>query len=496
MTIKPFSINNAPASSTQGMSHAIVIGGSMAGLLAARVLTEHFARVTIIERDQLPTAPEIRNGVPQARHAHSLWIRGRSILEQYFPGLIEELRVEGAVFADVGKEVAWLSPMGWEPRYTSDMVLMISSRSLLEWRVRQRLVANPQVSWLTEHDVIGLLPGADGRRVIGVRTQRRGQHRDVATTPGVVYADLVIDASGRSSKAPRWLEALGHAAPQETVVDAQIGYASRIYAIPPGFQFDWKAIYLQSAPPHEPRMGILFTVEGNRWLVTLSGVNDDRPPTDEDGFLAFMRNLRSPLIYDVLKEATPLSPIYGYGNTANCWRHYEVMPGRTKRRPEGFVVMGDALCAFNPVYGQGMTVAALESLTLAEVLRAQRRRYPNGELRGFARCAQKALAKVVKGPWTFATGEDYRYLAAAGAAPTSQIRFMHWYLDQIMRLTTHDRVVHRLFLELLNMLESPSALFRPRIITKVLIQAVVGHKFGSQTIGRLDLPVMTETAHG
>jgi 2-polyprenyl-6-methoxyphenol hydroxylase-like FAD-dependent oxidoreductase len=444
-------------------SHAIVIGGSMAGLLAARVLTEHFDRVTIIERDRLPIAPEFRSGVPQARHAHLLLVRGRMILEQFFPTLTADLLAAGVPVLDTTADLQFLNPVGWLPRFRSDLSIFSCSRVLLEWTVRQQLARYAGVRFAERCDVIELLPDAHNSGVAGVRVRSRDQANAEQSGTQELHADLVVDASGRSSHTPDWLQALGYPRAQETVINAFLGYASRVYARPSGVSHDWQALWIATRPPALLRGGVIFPMEQDRWMVTLVGAARDYPPTDEAGFLAFARSLASPLLYEAITAAEPLSPIYGYQRTENCLHHYE----RLGSWPENFVVLGDAVCAFNPVYGQGMTVAAVSALTLDQALRAQRRG-AQGDGRGLARQVQRQLAKQNAVPWLMATGEDFRYPATEGGHPDRLTRLTHWYMDRVLLLCAERADVYRTFASVLHMLNPPGVLFRPRILLKVL----------------------------
>ncbi len=300
----------------------------------------------------------------------------------------------------------------------------------------------------------------------GVRLCRRG-----ATQTGheeEVGADLVVDAGGRGSRAAAWLRALGYAAPDETVVDAHLGYASRIYRPPVSFNPGWKAAYIQQAPPASTRGGVIFPLEGGRWLVTLAGGGRDYPPTDDDGFLAFARGMRHPLLYDAIRQAEPLSSIAGTRATQNRLRHYEQLG----RRPERFVAVGDAVCAFNPVYAQGMTIAALGAQALGQSLNR-----PGAEragLDGLATHFQRRLARVNRTPWMLATSEDLRYGDAEGGRAGYRTRLMHWYMDQVIQLTTEREDVRRRLIGVFNMLAAPSALFHPTVATRVLWRGVMG----------------------
>jgi 2-polyprenyl-6-methoxyphenol hydroxylase-like FAD-dependent oxidoreductase len=456
--------NGAQAATRPHRGHAVVVGGSMAGLLAARVLAAHFDRVTIVERDAFPATPTFRKGVPQSRHVHVLLGRGQQLLEHFFPGLLAELATEGAPTIEWPTEMLWLMPAGWCERFSPGVPFISMSRELLEWTVRRRLAASPRVAFLAEHDVTGLVSSADGTAVAGIEHRARGEHGESAAPPERLLADLVVDASGRGSHTPCWLEALGYAPPEETRINSFLAYASRYYAPPDGFQADWKGLFFNAKPPHIPRGGALFPVEGGRWLVTLAGIGHEAPPTDEAGFLAFARRLRSPIIYDVIRQAKPLSPIAGYRRTENLLRHYE----RLTRRPERLLVTGDAACAFNPIYGQGMSVAAIEALALHRCLRAQIQHAPDGDLTGLAAHFQKAVAEGSATPWLMATGEDLRYPTTEGKPPGRLTRLLQHYFDRVNLAATDNVGVNRAFGQVLNLLAPPSSLFRPNVLLPAL----------------------------
>lgn len=458
-----------------GRRHAVVIGGSMAGLLAGRVLADHFDQVTIIERDTYSDAPVPRQGVPQANHLHVLLARGLQIMEQLFPGLRGELMAAGAVAIESGSDLAWLTPAGWGLRFDAGVPILAFSRPLLDWAIRRRLQAVRNIRFMEASEVTELLPNADRTGVEGVAVRSRLQA--VGTTVSLeaetsdderLPADLVVDASGRGSRAPRWLAALGYTPPNETVVNAHLGYASRLYERAADFAPTWKAVLLQAAPPARVRAAVLFPIEGGRWILTLCGGDRDYPPTDETGYLNFAESLPSPIVHDTIKGATPVSPIYQYRATENRLRCYEQMA----RFPERFILLGDAVCAFNPVYGQGMTVAAISALELDRCLRKAQRRSGAGVGAGFSRRFQRRLAKVNTLPWALATGEDCHYREAAGSTPHWTTRLIHRYTDRVLVLTMEHADVRKLWLEVFEMLKPASALFHPTILMRLIRRAV------------------------
>ena len=433
----------------QKADHALVIGGSIAGLLAARVLLDYFPRVTIVERDVLPSEPVARRGAPQAHHNHVLLLRGRQVMEELFPGLQSAILRDGGLLVDMPNELAWYTPWGLGVRFASPLLMLACSRALLEWRIRQMLAALPGLAFAST-PVEGLLMNRD--RVIGVRTGL-----------GHVDGDLVVDASGRGSHASRWLEESGFRPPRETVVNAFLGYASRVYRPSPDAARWWKGMYVQAAPPDHPRVGEILPIEGGLWHVTIGGGDRHYPPADDAGFLDFTKSLRTPALYEALQSAEPCSPIRTTRSTENRRRHFESI-----RMPAGLVVTGDAVCAFNPVYGQGMTTAALGAQALGTSLRITEARtgQPNGH--GFERRFQSRLARVNRDPWMLATGEDLRYRETTGASRDLRTRLMHTYMDAIGRMTTHDAFVRERLLRAFHMIRPPASLFTPSLAWRVL----------------------------
>jgi 2-polyprenyl-6-methoxyphenol hydroxylase-like FAD-dependent oxidoreductase len=439
--------------------HAVVIGGSMAGLLAARVLTTYFQRVTIVERDRLPDGPEPRKGVPQARHTHVLLTRGQRILSRLFPDITGALASEGAPLLDWTQDCRLFTNGGWRPRFPSDIRAYACSRDLLECLVRWRVLADPRVATIQECDVVGLLADRSRSRAAGVQLRYRETAQRTDGT-GELAADLVVDASGRDSKAPQWLNDLGYPAPPETRINSFLGYASRFYRPPEERRFDWKLLMVTATPPQGTRGALILPVEGGRWHVTLGGVARDYPPTDEDGFLSFARSLPDASVYDAIHAATPLSGIAGYRRTENRLRHYEQM----ERWLDGFVVVGDAVCAFNPVYGQGMTVAAMGAEALDRCLRA---RWPAG-LAGFSRRFQQDLARVNATPWLLATGADLRFPQTVGGQTGPLQRLTQRYIDQVLATGRDVPRVHKRFVEVLHFIRPPAALISPLVAAPVL----------------------------
>lgn len=449
-------------SQTHLYNHAVVIGGSIAGLTAARVLSDHFRQVTIVERDSPPDPVAFRKGAPQTRHPHALLKRGELILEEMFPGLVAELLAGGAIPANFGNETGFYLSGSWIGAFDSAITFTSCSRPLLESTVYGKLTARPNVRVLHQHEAQGLLLDESRLRVTGIRLLDRS-----GPTPATVElsASLVVDAGGRTSKAPAWLKEWGFTPPAETEINAFTGYATRIYRKPDYYTSKWKAVYMMAMAPLTPRGAVILPMEGDRWHVSLIGVGGDYPPQDEAAFLEFLRGLPSPIFYDAVKEAEPLTDIYGYRDASNRMRYYEKLP----RYLDGFVVTGDAVYAFNPIYGQGMTTAALSAQELDRCLREQRAMISADHLDGLAQRFQKGLAGIVAAPWQLATGQDIRWpTTVGGSRPDPVTRLVQGYLDRVLAVAPHDPFVAEAFFHVQSMLRGPESLFHPRVLWRVL----------------------------
>lgn len=438
---------------------ALVIGGGVAGLCCAEVLARHFGRVTLLERDALPSGPAPRRGVPQSPHQHLLLARGQCVLEALFPGLGAEVAAAGTEPLDVAADLAWLTPAGWAPRFPSGITIQPCSRQLLESCLRQRVRANTRVHILEGHEVVGLL-GRPGGAVVGVRA-RPAARRDADGE--AIAASLVVDAGGRGSRLPLWLEELGRSVPPASVVDARVSYTSRIYdglpALPEGF----RGAFIQAAPPASTRGGALLPIEGRCTLLTLIGRGGDVPSTDDHGFTAFARSLRSAMIHDAVGALAPLTRPVSSRSTENRRRSYE----RVRDWPAGLVVVGDSAFAFNPVYGQGMSTAALGAAALGRLLDDAG---ADAVCRGAGRF-QRRLARLCAGVWTLDTDLDLRGPGVVGPKAGRGVRVRQAYLAQLGRLAVERPEARLAFLEVLHMLRGPRSLLRPRILLPVAVRA-------------------------
>lgn len=426
---------------------AVVLGGSIAGLLAARVLADHFAEVLVIDRDPLGPEAAPRRGTPQARHLHGLLARGHQVLEELFPGLTAELVAGGAPMGDMLDNTRVCFGGHRFRQGTSGLTALCVSRPTLEAAVRRTVVALPEVRFLGEHDVVGLIASRDNRRVVGARVIGRADGSAEEQLP----ADIVVDATGRGSRLPIWLESLGYAPPQQEHVRIGVGYASRHYRLrPQALGTDLVAI---SAPtPQRPRGGGLSLIEDGRCLVTLMGVLGDHPPTDPEGFARFAADLALPDVHQILQDAEPLDEPAAYRYPASVRNRYD----RLTRFPDGLAVLGDAVCTLNPIYGQGMTVAALEAAAL-------RHHLVNGQPRNHRR----DVGRISGSAWAVALGADLSFPEVEGTR-TPATRLLGRYVERLQAGAEHDAQLGRAFLRVTSMMDPPTALLRPSVLIRTM----------------------------
>jgi 2-polyprenyl-6-methoxyphenol hydroxylase-like FAD-dependent oxidoreductase len=431
---------------------AVVVGASMAGLLAARVLAEHVGHVVVLDRDTLPEDAVPRGGAPQSWHGHGLLARGRRGLEELFPGLTAELVAQGAMTGDMQEDIRWINEGLPMARGTSGLSGVLVSRPLLERQVRRRALADPRIR-VCERVVVRSLTHDGAGRVTGVAGVDRD---DPAGSVRRWDADLVVDASGRQSSAPEWLSALGFEPPEEERVDVDVAYATRHYRREPR-HLDGDLGIVMAATPDNPRAGFLLAQEGDRWICSLGGYAGDRPPLDPEGFEAYAASLPSPLLHEVIRSAVPLDEPRRFRYPASVRRRYE----RLARSPRGLLVTGDAICSFDPVYGQGMTVACLEALVLRDVLRG------GPDRPSLAQDFWRACAPVVDIPWQMAAGGDRRLPGIPGPVDR-RTRLLNGYVARVQRAAAVDPAVGTAFLRVVNLEAPPPSLMAPSLLARVL----------------------------
>lgn len=432
-----------------GRDHAVVLGGSMAGLLAGRVLADTYARVTIVDRDDLQggIGIEPRRGVPQGRHAHGLLAAGSRVIEELLPGATADLIAAGVPSGDLLANVR-ICPNGHQLKQVPvGQIGLAPSRPYLESYVRSRVRDLPNVTLLGGLDVVGVETSADRSRVTGARVQRREPGSAVES----IGADLVVDATGRGSRTPRWLSDLGYPVPPEETLIVNLSYTTRHYRMTPDALDGDIAIIIGATLAH-PRGGVIQVQEQDRAIVTLFGILGDQAPTDAAGFQAFAETLPLPFVADAIRGGEMLDEAVVYRFPGSTRHRYD----RLRRFPAGLLVIGDALCSFNPMYGQGMSVAAIEAMTLrAEVARGL-------DARRFFR----AVKPVIDNPWQIATGGDLAFPGVEGPRPLA-VRQINRYLARLLAAAQHDEVLSRAFVTVSNLLASPPSLLRPALAMRV-----------------------------
>ncbi|HXL96180.1 MAG TPA: FAD-binding monooxygenase [Streptosporangiaceae bacterium] len=427
--------------------HAVVLGASMAGLLTARVLSESFSQVTVIERDVLPAGAGQRRGVPQGRHLHALLCRGGQILDDLFPGLTKQVAEAGAPVGDLLGNIRWFLSGHRLAQVDIGQPLLFATRPMLEAHVRSLVKGLSGVTFLEGRDIIGPVAAGNKRRVTGVRVRSEGGAEDV------IDADLVVDTTGRASRTPVWLEELGYARPVADKVTVDVAYATRTYRLPPDV-LGTDQLIMNFWTPDNPRAAGLEKTD-DRFILTAAGLLGDHPPTDPKGFDAFVASLKFPDIPEAIRAGEPLDDPVAFRYPANVRQRYE----RIRDFPDGFLVLGDAVCAFNPIYGQGMTSAALQANALRGLL-------ASGQPLTWRRHFQ-AMAKAVDDPWTISTSNDLAFSGVTGRR-TPLVRVVNAYLPRLHELGERDPEAAAAFLRIVGLLEPPATMLRPGLALRVM----------------------------
>ena len=422
-------------------------------MLAAAVLARHTDSVTIIERDRLPDGPADRKGTPHARHTHVLVSGGARALEELLPGTTQALLDHGAQYIGAPNRLLVLLSRGWLGRFEEMQFIIGCSRPLLDWVVRGRVLTEARITVRQATDAVGLLGGHDRVTGVKVRSRETGQADDIE-------ADFVVDATGHGSDAIAWLTDLGLPAPAEQHIDPQVFYSSRIYQAPPTVGDDFPEINIMSDPTRTDyvKAGVLVPIENNQWIVTLVGTRDHQPPTDETGFGQYARSLRHPIIADLIADAQPLTPPRGFRIPGNRRRHFHDLA----TWPSSFVVIGDAACTFNPIYGHGMAIAARSALALDAGLD----RYG---LHGDTGRIQRDIARTADIAWEMATRQDLRYPTTIGPTPGLMARLQQRFLDRLAWAATGRPAVAAAQLGVYTLAEPPSRLLAPSVILGTLL---------------------------
>lgn len=433
--------------------HAIVVGGSMAGLLAARVLADAFRTVSIIEKDRLPAEPNVRKGVPQAGHIHALHEAGRVTLDDLFPGYEEDLTSAGGLVIDMARDLNFYDEGDFVADGQDSIPWYMASRPLFEHLTRQRLVGLDDIIIRDDTQFIEYLTDSRDAVIEGVVVRNEtGEREELA-------AELVVDATGRTSRTPGWLEDHGYESPEVHEVEIDIAYSS--------IQLerdttDPEAYLVMPCPPRK-RGAAVFPIEDGRWLMTVSGVHGDHPPTDLDGLADFVEPLPVPVFARLLGEQEVVSgAVDHHPFPSNRKHHYWELD----RFPEGLVVIGDAVASFNPIYGQGMSVAGLEALHLLDALADS----PEEDL---ALRFFDSIETVVEDAWSLAVGTDFRFPETTGPKPPGTA-ILNRYFSRFTRKAHSDAALADIYGRVVSMERRPTSLLRPGVIWRVLKPTVSG----------------------
>ncbi len=433
-------------------THAVVLGASMAGLLAARVLADGYDRVTVIERDRLPEEPVARRGVPQGRHLHALLEAGRATLEDLFPGYCEELLSAGAVPLDFVSDAVIYDRGGILAEGHEPLETLFATRPLIEGTVRERVAALDGVRIRAGHQFVDYRMNDERSAVGGVEV------RDDDADYREYRADLVVDATGRASKTPRWLDRNGYPTPPVDEVGIDLAYSTALIERPVG---DNRVFFVTPDPPRTRGVGV-FPAEHGQWLVSAFGMHGDHPPTDPDGFRDFVASLPGLDIAGLLESQRWLSEeVAHYPLPSNRRLRYETLD----RFPDGLVVIGDAVASFNPIYGQGMSVAALEALQLHHTL-------AEGGTEAIGPRFFDRIETPVDVPWNTAVGGDFAFAETTGPKPRGT-DVLNWYVGRLTRKAHTDGRLRDAFFRVFTLERGPESLFRPGVLWRVLRPAVL-----------------------
>ncbi len=435
---------------------AIVVGAGIGGLAAAGALADWFEHVIVLDRDTLPDEPTPRSGTPQARHSHGLLVGGLLALEELFPDIQGYLVRAGAVSVRINRDMREEWP-DREPTPQRDFgwVSYTMSRALIESSLRRCLSERANVTFRENTRALALLAEPRSRRVVGLRCEPMGGGADET-----LLADLVVDASGRGQLTKALLQSIGRPLPGETAIGIDLGYTSAILEIADGAPSDWKVLLLHAEVPRSSRRAVMLQIEGDRWMMTAAGRGDDRPPAEWAALLDYLRELPTPTLYNAVRQARPVGELARFGQPESVWRHFE----RLKAFPDGLIPIGDAICRFNPIYGQGMTVAAKEASLLHRLLGTSATQSDP-----FAGLAQLFLAEaksLIETPWMMAAIPDFAFPETRGDRP-ADLDYSLRFAGALSRIAVRDAAVQRLMVEVWHLLKPRAVYEEPALRQRI-----------------------------
>jgi 2-polyprenyl-6-methoxyphenol hydroxylase-like FAD-dependent oxidoreductase len=432
---------------------AVVIGAGISGLAAAAALAGRFDRVVVLERDVISDVPSVRPGTPQSNHPHTLLVGGLMALCELFPGFDRDLADAGALAfggTDLREELPGFDP--FFPQRDFGWTGYAMSRPLLEFVMRRRMLQLPNVE-LRDRCRVTQIVAAEDDSVEGVRYQ----NRDGAEI--MLACDLLVDASARGALALTFLEDIGRAQPEQTAIGIDINYATTTFAIPKG-ERDWQLAVTFPDPQSNTRAGYFSPIEGDRWMVLVSERHGPPPSADFNDFLELLKGLRTPTIFDAVKDARPVDKIHRFGFPESLWRHYE----RLDDLPTGLLVIGDALCRLNPAYGQGMAVATQEARVLKNLLGEWSGKHR--PLAGLGRAFMAAVQPLIAAAWSQSAVPDFAHPQTRGDRPADIEDSLRFH-KALLRLAAADPELHRLLVAVRHLAEPASALHDPEIVRRV-----------------------------
>jgi len=440
------------------VTRAVVLGGSIAGLFAARVLADAYDEVHIVDRDVLIGNRKPRRHCPQTYHANGLLARGVHVMEELFPGLLQEFLDAGVPRGDLSGTCRWYAQGNRLKQQDGNLVTIGVTRPVFEWYIRERVQRIPNVTFVERHDILGLTTTADKSRVTGARVQERG-----TSTAKIIEADLVVDATGRGSRTPVWLEELGYEKPVEERKKIDLVYVTQHFKLRPGVDpFQGDVAINQIAFPDAPRGNVFFKIEDGNLELTTYGMLGDYPPTDPHELRGWLKSLPVKDVYEAIRYADPIDQPVAFRMPTTLRRHYQ----KLTRFPDGLLVTGDAVTCFNPVYAQGMSVAALCALTMRQHLHSGAAPVPLDYFRDMARDA-------VDASWDMTNTVDLSIPGVEGER-TMKVRFANWFLKKVQIAATHDSDITAKYYQVAGLEAAPESLQTPGFFLKVLWKSRLG----------------------